>query len=237
VDISHDVRPQDVEQAAFLVACAHGYFPPGSIHVAVVDPGVGTDRCGLALATPDFMLVGPDNGVLSAALPDAVREAVSGPQSVVTLPVSILGHSLSNNRYHRQPVSPTFHARDIFGPVAGQLSLGVEISELGPAVHGIIALPPFRAAAVADGSLIGRVIHIDRFGNVITTVCADQLPSSAEVQIAGRVIASRTGTYAEAAGLTTLIGSCGYLEIALRGGSARDTLGVSPGDPVIVRPV
>jgi S-adenosyl-L-methionine hydrolase (adenosine-forming) len=103
-------------------------------------------------------------------------------------------------------------------------------------VSEVISLPPFRAERAADGSLVGRVVHIDRFGNVITTIQADQLPSEAEVSIAGRLVATRARTYAEVAGLVTLIGSCGFLEIAKNGGSAEDELGVGVGDPVIVAP-
>jgi len=235
VDISHCIRPQDAEQAAFVLACAYGYFPPGSIHVAIVDPGVGTERRSLALATAGGVFVGPDNGVLSTALPDPLRPEASAVPSTVSLPETVRAYSLTDSRFHREPVSPTFHARDIFAPVSAHISIGVDISELGPAVRDIIALPPFRAEAAADGSLIGRVIHIDRFGNLITTVQAEQLPAGAMVDIAGRVISALTSTYAQASGLTALVGSCGYLEIALNGGSAEKELGAAVGDPVIVR--
>lgn len=235
VDICHDIRPQDIEQAAFLLACTYSYFPPGSIHVAVVDPGVGTGRRALAVSAPDCVFVGPDNGVLSAALPDRLRQASPAPSSV-SLPESVRAYSLTEARVHREPVSPTFQARDIFAPAAAHLSLGVAISDLGPSVPDIFALPPFRAEADADGLLIGRVIHIDHFGNVLTTIRADQLASGAKVEIVGREITALTRAYSEAAGLTALIGSCGYLEIAVNGGSAEKELGVAVGDPVIVRP-
>ena len=140
VDISHDVRPQDIQQGAFLLSCAYGFFPPGSIHVVVVDPDVGTERLGLAIAAGGFMFVGPDNGVLSAAIPDPAREAASGTRSESLVPDDVRAYSLANSHYHRRPVSPTFHARDIFGPVAAHLSLNVEISELGPAVSEVSSL-------------------------------------------------------------------------------------------------
>ena len=233
VDISHDIRPQDIEQAAFLLACTYVCFPPGSIHVAIVDPGVGTERRALALITTECVFVGPDNGVLSAALPDRLRQA-SPTSSRVSLPDTVRAYSLTDNRFHRKPVSPTFHARDIFAPAAAHLSLGVAISDLGPPLPDIIALPPFQAQAAADGSLIGRVIHIDRFGNAITTVHADQIDPAAKVEIGGRVITALIRTYAEAYDLTALIGSCGYLEVAVKGGSAEKELGIAVGDPVIV---
>jgi S-adenosylmethionine hydrolase len=235
VDISHDIRPQDTEHAAFLLGCTHGYFPPGSIHVVIVDPGVGTERHALALSTAGGVFVGPDNGVLSVALPERLRRAAASVPSTISLHEPVRAYCLTDSRFHRATVSPTFHARDIFAPVSAHISLGVALSELGPAVRDIIALPPFRAEAAADGSLMGRVIHIDRFGNVITTVRADQLPSGAKVMIAGSVISALTRTYAESAGLIALIGSCGYLEIALTGGSAEKELRVAPGDPVIVQ--
>jgi S-adenosylmethionine hydrolase len=237
VDISHAIQPQDVEQAAFLLACSYAYFPRGSIHVVVVDPGVGTQRHGLALETEDYVFVGPDNGVLSAALPDSVRETSDDRRPLpVALPKSLQARWITNSRYHRLPVSPTFHARDIFGPVAGHLSLNVAISEFGPELTELIALRPFRAEPKPDGSLEGRVVHIDRFGNLITTIRADQLPSAATVNVAGRVISGLSPTYAEASGPAALIGSCGYLEIAVTNRSAERELGVGRGDLVIVQP-
>jgi S-adenosylmethionine hydrolase len=237
VDISHGIPPQDIERGAFVLACAFPYFPAGSIHLAVVDPGVGSERRALAVSTPDGVFIGPDNGILSAALPDTARDAVEGRRAVaISPPAGIRAFALSDSRFHRPSVSPTFHARDIFAPVAARVSLGVPPSELGPEVKEVTALAPFRAEVGDDGTVRGRVVHLDRFGNLITTVCADQLRGpDVEVEIAGRVIAGLTGTYADSAGLSALIGSCGFLEIAFSGGSAETELGSQAGDAVVVR--
>lgn len=237
VDISHDVRPQSVEQGAFLLECAFPYFPAGSIHVAVIDPGVGTKRLPLALVTADGIFVGPDNGILSAALPDSCREAAAAVPVAAPVPRGAKAFVLSEARFHRDPPSDTFHARDIFAPVAGHLSLGVAAAELGPEPSEVIVLPPFRATTGPDGRLRGKIVHVDRFGNVITTVRADQLTSTdLRIEMGDRVIERLTRTYAEAKGLASLVGSSGFLEVALRSGSAAEELGAKPGDPVVVRP-
>ncbi|MFQ5879823.1 MAG: S-adenosyl-l-methionine hydroxide adenosyltransferase family protein, partial [Dehalococcoidia bacterium] len=204
VDITHDVRPQRVEQAAFLLANALPYFPPGTVHLAVVDPGVGTPRRALALATPSAVLVGPDNDLLSAALPDAARPA-AGAQ--VALPPGYRAFHLTNQAYFRHPVSSTFHGRDIFAPVAAYLSRGLDPSHLGEEVATIQSLPPFAAMTLADGSLHGRVVHIDRFGNLVTDVRADQLSPAATVKIAGRKLPRVRRTYQEGEGLLAVLGS------------------------------
>jgi len=236
-DITHAVEPQQIEQGAFLLAAAWSYFPSGSIHVAVVDPGVGTERRAIALATPAGTFVGPDNGILSAALPDQARRAAGEKPHPVPLPPGTAAHLLTNERFHRIQVSATFHGRDIFAPVAAHLSRGVPLDELGPPVGEIMALPPFRARSQPDGSLLGRVIHIDRFGNLITDVRAEQLPPPLPlvVEIAGRRIRGLSPTYGHGTGLLALIGSSGFLEIALRQGSAALELGAHPGDSLLVR--
>jgi len=235
-DITHAVEPQQIEQGAFLLAAAWSYFPSGSIHVAVVDPGVGTERRAIALATPAGTFVGPDNGILSAALPDHARQAAGEEPHPVPLPPGTAAHLLANDRFHRTPVSATFHGRDIFAPVAAHLSRGVPLDEFGPPATEIMAFPPFRAREQLDGSLLGRVMHIDRFGNLITDVRAEQLPAPPlVVVIAGRRIEGLSPTYGHGAGLLTIIGSSGFLEIALRQWSAALELGTHIGDSLLVR--
>jgi len=235
VDVSHAVRPQRIEQGAFLLEAALPYFPANAIHIAVVDPGVGGERRGLALQTPAGVFVGPDNGVLSAALPEEARRAAAAGARV-PLPGDSTGVQLVNPRYHRLPVSPTFHGRDVFAPAAAHLSLGVALSELGPTVEDAFVLPPFRARREPDGSLAGRVVHVDGFGNLITDVRAEDLPSAqVTVEVRGRRIAGLRKAYAEATGLTALVGSAGFLEIALAGGSAAAETGADIGEPVTVR--
>ena len=219
VDVSHHVRPGSVEQAAFILACVYPYYPPDAIHVAVVDPGVGTERRAIALTTPAGTFIGPDNGVLSTALPDETREGPPEAPRSATLPSGVRGFHLAEPRFHHQPVSSTFHGRDVFAPVAAHLSLGVNPVELGPEINEAMALPPFRAAAGRDGSLTGRVLHVDRFGNLITNVRAGQLKSSRiSVSIAGRELQGLARTYGEAHGIAAIVGSSGFLEIAVPGG-------------------
>ena len=238
VDITHDIRPQQIEQAAFILGAAYPHFPPGAIHVAVVDPGVGTARRAIALATPRATFLGPDNGVLSAALPDDIREAASAGAHPIALPSPFAAHALTEQRFHRAPVSPTFHGRDIFAPVAAHLSLGLAPEELGPPVAEIVALPPFRAGFQADGSLAGRVLHVDHFGNLITDVRAEQLPPPPlQVEMCGRRIEGLSPTYADRPGLLAVIGSSGFLEIAFSQGSAARELAADIGQPVLVRPL
>jgi S-adenosylmethionine hydrolase len=237
VDITHEVRPQQVAQAAFLLGQALPYFPRGTIHVVVVDPGVGTERQALALATPEMLLVGPDNGALSPALPEETRRrAGPGPEAgQVDLPGGYRAVALKRGRYMRKPVSATFHGRDIFAPAAAHLSLGVSLEELGPAVSRVRALPPFRARRQPDGTLEGRVLHVDRFGNLITDIRAEDLPEGrVVVSIGGQRIEGLARTYEEGPDLKALVGSAGYLEVAYGGGSAASRLGVGVGAGMLV---
>lgn len=239
VDISHAVRPQAIAQGAFLLASAWPHFPRGSIHVGVVDPGVGTKRRALAVRTPAATFVGPDNGLLSPALPDEVREAAWGQDQAapVRLPEGYRAVSLTNEAYFHQPVSSTFHGRDIFAPVAAHISLGVPLEDLGPPVEEMLALAPVRARCQPDGSLRGRVIHIDVFGNLVTDIRCEDLPAGRPtVEVAtGRIVGLST-TYQEDAEILAVVGSSGYLEIAAPKASAAGLLGAALGMPVLVRP-
>jgi S-adenosylmethionine hydrolase len=236
VDVSHAIRPQAIEEAVFVTAAAWPYFPSGAVHIAVVDPSVGSRRRGLALRRADATFVGPDNGVLSAALPDSARAAAGDSPASVRLPEDCRAVSLTNERYFRSPVSSTFHGRDIFGPVAAHLSLGVPLEEMGEPVRQIIAVPPFRARRELDGSLRGRVIHIDVFGNLITDVRMDDLPSrDVVVEVAGHTIEGVDATYEVGADLRAVAGSSGYLEIAAPGRSAAALLRAGLGEIVVAR--
>ena len=237
VDVSHSVRPQRVVQAAFITQCAWPFFPDGTVHVAVVDPGVGSGRLALALETPRGCVVGPDNGVLSSALPEEARPPAAAGLARVKLPEGYRAFSITNRRYLLEPVSATFHGRDVFAPAAAHVSMGVAVHELGEEVDSMLALPPLRACRRGDGSLEGSVLHIDRFGNAIMDARADDLPDGPfEVDVAGASVPGPAQTYAGAAGLVALIGSSGYLEVALPNGSAANELAIGIGDPVLVRP-
>lgn len=236
LDVSHDVRPQQVRQGAFLLQTTLPYLPPGAVHVAVVDPGVGTERQAVALETAAGRFVGPDNGILSPTLPDDSREGAPESGGPVALPPGGRAVALTNARYHRQPVSDTFHGRDIFAPAAAHLSLGVPLEELGEPLGELAALPPFRAARLPDGSLAGRVVHVDRFGNVVTDIRGEDLPSiSITVILRGVEIEGLERTYATARGFVALVNSAGFLEVALPGADAAQEMGADIGAPVSVR--
>ncbi len=239
VDISHEVQPQHVEEACFMLSAAWPYFPAETVHIAVVDPGVGGERSPLILSTPEGFFVGPDNGVLSSALPDALRShGHRGMTREVRLPQWYVAVVISNPEFIRRPTSSTFHGRDIFGPVAAHLTLGVPVDSFGDRVSSVQALPLVRATKKADGSLAGRVIHVDRFGNLITDVRAvDIVGSDVTVEIEGITLHGLAHTYGDGDNPVALIGSGGYLEIALPLGSASRLLEADVETPVTVRPV
>ena len=239
VDVTHDVQPQRIEEGSFLLGAAWPYFPSGTVHVAVVDPGVGGERQALVLSTPAGFFVGPDNGVLSCALPDAARPRRARRIAKRTpLPEDCIAVAITNPQYMLHPVSATFHGRDVFAPVAAHLTLGVDIDSFGERVASILALPLLRAVRKTDGSLAGRVIHVDRFGNLVTSIRAvDVGGSDVTVEIAGEVVHGLANTYGDGDDLVALIDSSGYLEVALPRGSAAELLEADLETPLSVRPV
>lgn len=214
VDIAHDVAPQDVDGARLAIARYWRRFPLGTIHLVVVDPGVGTSRAALAVESDGRFLVGPDNGVLSPAL---LRSDVR----VVELPIP-------------PQASATFHGRDVFAPAAARLAGGSPLEALGRAYDAPIVRRTPEAKRLTDGSVSGEVITVDRFGNLITNLVA---PRGGSVVLGDRVVPI-VRSYGEGASgdVVAVIGSSGLLEIAVRGGSAGGTLGVSRGAPVVLRP-
>jgi S-adenosylmethionine hydrolase len=230
IDLTHAVPPQAVEQGAFLLEAAVDAFPEGTIHLAVVDPGVGTERLGLAMRAGRWFFVGPDNGLLSCALPMGRRPAEPGR---VDLPDSVQAVALELPR--DRPVAATFHGRDLFALAAARLARGRGLEALGAPVDSIVALPPFRARERRDGALEGRVVHIDRFGNVITSIHVSQLRARPlSVRLGDAAITAYVRTYGEGEGLVSLIGSSGFLEVAEVNGNAARRLGASIGDGVSV---
>jgi len=235
IDVSHDIRPQNIEQAVFVLGYALPYLPPDSLHLLIVDPGVGTDRRAIALTTPIGTFIAPDNGLLSVALPEDVRNSIRESSAPVALPRNYDAFELTRDTFHRKPVSATFHGRDIFGPVAAHLSLGVSPQELGPPVSAVITIPPFRAQIGEDDSLSGRVVHVDRYGNLITNVRGDQIASrNISIEVAGRTIDRLSRTYADSPGLTAIIASTGFLAIVITNGNAANELGLDIGAAIRV---
>lgn len=224
VDVSHDIPPGDVEAAAWVLWRVWERYPAGSVHVVVVDPGVGGSRRPLALNTRDRWYVGPDNGIVSRILP-----------------VGSAGSSwvLDPQRYAPGPISATFHGRDAFAPAATLIVGGRSPEELGAPIPVIDLVRLQLSEPQRSRDFVrGRVAHVDRFGNLITDIPASWVAPSALTEIGGFGISGvRSGyTSVESGRLVALIGSAGTLEIAVRDGSAADRLAVSRGVPVSVRP-
>jgi len=248
VDITHEIAPQDIQQAAYVLYTAYRFFPSQAIHLVVVDPGVGSARRPIALHTSHGTFVGPDNGVFSYVMVEESVDAVA---------------ELSDPRYHLPSVSQTFHGRDIFAPAAAHLAAGVAIEKLGPA-----APDPFTLSAprleIGPRNISGEVLHTDRFGNAITSIGSlvwrgDELllrpafrqqgekPTSppqarfradrASLVVAGQEIEGvhRTYTDVEPGDMVVLVGSAGHVEIAMREGSGTERLNLQPGDLVKLR--
>lgn len=229
VDLAHSIPPANIGRGAFMLEAAAPDFPQGTVHLAVVDPGVGTERRALAVEAHGQYFVGPDNGLLEWAF--------CSPQAKV--------HELTNPKFFRPQVSRTFHGRDVFAPVAAALARGEAIASLGPAVKDPIRLPAHEPTR-KNGTLIGHVVFVDRFGNALTNLTAsslagafgDSAPDSAyEVAILDRVIPGLARSYGDApvGTVVALLGSSGRLEIAQVGGAASDRMGIGEGDAVIVR--
>jgi S-adenosylmethionine hydrolase len=240
VDICHNIKSQNVSQAAFVLSTAYPFFPKKTIHLVVVDPGVGTERQAIILRTPLADFVAPDNGVLSYVIERFTGHPVTDDSDVwqtkVRPEVEVV--ALTEPRFWRTPVSPTFHGRDIFAPVAAFLSLGFPPINFGKAITSVTMLPLSHPHQALDGSVLGHVLHIDGFGNLITDIRGDDLPETAgplNIEIGRHAISGLSRTYAEGKGLLALIGSSGYLEISLKGGSAHAFLEVEVGGEIRVK--
>jgi len=228
VDLSHAVPPGYIDAGAFVLEAAAPDFPSGTVHLAVVDPGVGTARLALVVAARGQFFVGPDNGLLEWALADAAARV----------------HALTEDRWFRHPVSRTFHGRDVFAPVAGHLANGVPIESFGPHVERPVRRP-HREPARREGRLQGRVVYLDRFGNDLTNLSIEWLGRTFAgvddrelvVEVLDRSIDGLRASYGDArlGTLVAVLGSSGRLEIAEVGGDAAHRFGIGVGDAVYVR--
>jgi S-adenosylmethionine hydrolase len=239
IDISHTIRPQDILQAAFILDGAYRYFPKQTVHVAIVDPGVGSERRAVILKTPSAFFVAPDNGILSYIVDDLFsidgQSAVEQTQGLteVVFKKGLEAAAITDPRFWRHPVSPTFHGRDIFAPVAAGLSLGISPFEFGEKINSLHLLPIAKPSVDPDGNVIGQVLHVDRFGNLITNIRTNNLRGkNITIDVGGRRIQGMSDYYAQGEGIMAVAGSSGYLEISLRDGSACDFLAVEVGDEV-----
>jgi hypothetical protein len=229
VDISHQLEPQDIAQAAYMVPAYFHYFPTGTIHIVVVDPGVGSQRAVLAVHFRQHFFIAPDNGVLSLLLADQKSATII---------------EVNKSEYFLKPLSATFHGRDIFAALGAHMAGGTKIESLGSGrrIEEIVYLNGLRCQVTESGELIGKIVSIDRFGNLISNIDAVQLRDfcrsepSRQIQIAigALTIRGMAKTYADAAAEAplALIGSRGYLEIALNCGNAQKQFKARKGDRI-----
>ena len=242
VDITHSIEPQNILQAAFVVNSAYRYFPKRTVHMAIVDPGVGGERRGIILKTASALFVAPDNGILSYVINEfSLNEGALSqyPQSVeeVKFKAGLEAVAITDPRFWRHPVSPTFHGRDIFAPVAAGLSLGISLYEFGEKITSLYVFPTPKPYFDSQGNLVGHILYIDHFGNLITDIKSTDLPGGdVIIEVAGQRIQGITHYYEQGEGLMAIVGSGGYLEISLRSGSACDFLGMGVGDEMKVLP-
>lgn len=225
VDLSHEVEPQNVDAGAFLLQAHFRYFPAGTVHVAVVDPGVGSARAALACEAGGHFFVAPDNGLLDFCLDFPDLQAVR----------------LTKKEFWRETIASTFHGRDIFAPVAAHLAKGEAMRHLGEPFTLHKRLPGFECR-IADKTLCGQVVYGDRFGNLISNISAPRLHEFAQGQpitiwLAEHLIGGLCQTYADVPPLSplALIGSFGFLEIGLNLGNAQTRYAARPGAPITVR--
>ena len=239
VDICHTIKPQNTSQAAFVLSTVYQSFPQKTIHLVVVDPGVGTERRPIILRTPLADFVAPDNGVLSYIIQESSTQLATDNDynslQQRELERILEAVEITRSQFWQTPVSPTFHGRDIFAPVAALLSLGFPPINFGEAITSLTMLPLSQPYRRPDGSLVGHVLHIDNFGNLITSIKSSDLSPAKEpitIEIGDQVISELSRTYAEGKGLLALIGGSGYLEISLRGGSASAFLDAEIGSEI-----
>ena len=232
VDLSNEIPRHDVASASYLLANLYQLYPANTIHLIVVDPDVGTSRLPIAVASPLCNFICPDNGVLSHILKHQDASVNPNPIDAIhplTLPSDWQARKLTNRNYFRPNVSSTFHGRDIFASVAGHLSLGVPLSAFGEPLESILAFSvpePTRRGA----TIVGRIEHVDHFGNLISNISADLLDGDDEsrfvVHIGSETIYGLSKTYGDSEGLMCLVNSEGLLEIAVNRGNASSHLGV-----------
>jgi S-adenosyl-L-methionine hydrolase (adenosine-forming) len=241
IDVSHSIKPQNILQGAFTLSVAYRYFPKQTIHVAIVDPGVGSERRGIILKTPLAVFVAPDNGILSYIIDELF--SIEGPPASeqkrglreIVFKKGLEAAAITDPRFWRHPVSPTFHGRDIFAPVAAGLSLGISPYEFGEKINSLHILPIPKPLLDPENDIVGQVLHIDHFGTLITNIKNNDLPGrDVLIEVASRRIQGVSDYYAQKEGIMAVMGSSGYLEVSLRDGSACEFLGAIVGDDVRV---
>jgi S-adenosylmethionine hydrolase len=227
VDLCHGIRPQNIAEAAYMLKASWHYFPSGTVHVAVVDPGVGTDRDIIAVQCGGHLFIAPDNGLLWPLIQRYAPEEI---------------RRVENRSLFRQPVSRTFHGRDIFAPVAGYLANGIALETVGERMNadGVTPMEERWQVRVTNGVIHGAVVSVDRFGNLVTNIALDDIehldPERVAVTVARRRIEGLEMTYAGHDTETPMVlpGSRNCLEIAVNCGNAAKRLRIGSGEPVTV---
>jgi len=221
VDISHQVSPYAIAEGAFLIAQAYRAFPRGTVHVVVVDPGVGSERRPILMEAAGQYFVAPDNGVLGMI--------IAGEKHKVRM--------ISNPRYFRQPVSQTFHGRDIFAPAGAHLARGVRLASFGEVITDYVQPSFATPRRTGPDTWAGEILKIDHFGNIVTNFRADEFPRFRELAIGGANVPRLVHSYAEApvGELVVIAGSSGYLEVSINQRSAAERIGCRAGDPCDLR--
>jgi S-adenosylmethionine hydrolase len=221
VDISHEVSPFEISEGAYMIAQAYRYFPKKTVHVVVVDPGVGSARRPIVVEAAGQYFVGPDNGVLAMVY--------SQEKSKVRL--------ISNDRYFLKPVSRTFHGRDIFAPVAAHLAAGVPVARMGKLIDNHLRPAFEKPQRTGKRTWVGRILKIDRFGNIITNFHVNEFPDlhqrSFTLSVGPQQASVMANHYAERAPgeLFAIVGSSGYIEVSVSQGSAANHIGCESGAP------
>lgn len=219
VDLVHAADSGSLYAAAYLLTSAAPYFPPGTVHLVLANPGSAPNSRIIAAAVDGQYIVAPDNGVVAPLLAER-------PPSIVV--------SVQDNRFLLEATKHTFHSRVIYAPAAAALATGTRLDELGPTVTEWTLLPHAAAKVEANGNVLGEIVHIDRFGNLVTNVGASQLPIRPRITVGSTMIDGITSSYGavEAGGVLAMIGNTGKLEISINRGSAAQKLFVSRTDPV-----
>lgn len=234
IDYTHGINPGNIVEAAYLLRSGYRYFPRGTVHVVVVDPGVGSDRRAIVVQTPEATFVGPDNGVFTLVVEDARQDWGNSVQTI----------ELTERRFWLPEVSATFHGRDIFAPSAAWLARGTALHEFGRALTTLTTAQLSLPVPVGARELQGQIIHVDRFGNCITNITEEhlykhELGQRIVVQIIDQQLPGLFRTYMDGPPGTPmcLIGSSGHVELAVFNGNAAQYLGVAIGDKLRVRSV
>lgn len=228
VDITHTIPPHDVVRGAFILRQVFDYYPEGTVHVAVVDPGVGTTRRLIAASYEGQIILAPDNGLISLVHRDFALDEL---------------RAITNSRLFRQEISSTFHGRDVLAPVAGHLARGLAFVNVGPLIEQLEILNLDPASPLPNGGIEGQVLYVDHFGNLITNISEDELAGTVRgqpdlnVYVGPLRVGPLRSTYSDvsAGEIIALIGSTGMLEVAINQGNAASQLRATPGTTVVVR--